>query len=120
MGAQPARSFARGFCDAPALAPDPGWSVTPGCHPFVKVSPSGARFPDCSIRSVVDLLRSSHPTTVVDASRFVEGIRKLEQDSVDIFELLDKVASTQGLSVEVRDYILSKRREERDMNMAVV
>ena len=70
------------------------------------------------IRSAVEMLKASQPE--MDASRFIQGIRELEQDAIDIFDLLDKAAKSQRLPVEVRDYLLSKREGGKcDMEMSV-
>ena len=45
----------------------------------------------------------------VDASDFVAQLEALRQDAVDIYDLVDKVCKGQGIRLEVRDYILSKK-----------
>jgi len=45
----------------------------------------------------------------LDTSRFVEQIMSIEADAVDIFDLVQKAATQQGVRKEVVDYILSKR-----------
>ena len=46
----------------------------------------------------------------IDASAFVEKILTIESESVDIFDLVGKVASKNGIRKEVVDYIVSKRK----------
>lgn len=71
------------------------------------------------VRSAVEMLKVAHPKAM-DTSRFVKGIQELAQDAVDIYDLLEKAAKVQGLPVEVRDYILSKREGGTcDMEMSV-
>lgn len=45
----------------------------------------------------------------VDVSDFVAQLETLRRDSVDIYDLVDKVCKGQGIRTEVRDYILSKK-----------
>lgn len=56
-----------------------------------------------------DALEQSEDAIELDVSDFVEDMLELEAESVDVFELIQKVAAKVGLDSEVLEYILSKR-----------
>jgi len=63
-------------------------------------------FADVFDESFVATVKS---TASMDASRFVDGILEIEMESVDVFELVEKIGRQKGVRREVLEFISSKR-----------
>jgi len=61
-------------------------------------------------KSIAEVAREKGDDEEFNADEFTEGMMKLEAESVDVHELIQKTAKKAGVSKEVIDYLASKKK----------